>query len=242
MRFKEKRLAQIILISGMAIASVAAIFWAMQPLENLVTSIPDDSFFYFQTASNIAKGLVPSIDGIHPGNGFHPLWMYILVPIFALKSIDLVLPVHLTLLLCGFFFVFSGYNVYRIFRILTGAPILSACAALTFLFFTNGFIRILDGEVTSLNIFILSFIMISYLKLLKVSRPKTGSLILLGILCGLFFLQRFDNPDMLRFYSQTFAYIGNFTCCCRFLSTGHGSNAVVENYNGDWRLIVNRIK
>ena len=190
---KEERLAQIILITGMVIASVAAIIWAMQPIEKIVTNIPDDSFFYFQTASNIAKGYIPSIDGSHIGNGFHPLWMYVLVPIFALKSIDLALPVHLTLLLCGFFFVFSSFNIYRIFRILTDSPLLSACASVTFLFFTQGFVRILDGEVTALNIFILSFLLIVYLKSSRNNHTHRGSFILLGILSGLLFLQRHDN-------------------------------------------------
>lgn len=131
---KEERIGHIILITGMVIASVAAIIWATQPMDSLVTCIPDDSFFYFQTAANIAKGYVPSIDGIHIGNGYHPLWMYVLVPIFALKPVDLALPVHLTLLLCGFFFIFSGFNIYRIFKIITDSSLLGACAAVTFYF------------------------------------------------------------------------------------------------------------
>jgi hypothetical protein len=197
---KEERLAWIILISSLIIASVAAILWAMQPLDKLVTSIPDDSFFYFQTASNIAKGYVPSMDGTHIGNGYHPLWMYVLVPVFALKTVDLALPVHIALLLCGFFFVVSGFNIFRLFRLLGAGPMISACAALTFLIFTNGFLRILDGEVTSLNIFILSFMLINYIKIVKLPDPSKGHFIGLGIMSGFLFLTRFDNIIILLLF------------------------------------------
>jgi len=46
----------------------------------------DDGFYYFVTARNIAAGLGVTFDGVAPTNGFHPLWMALITPIFALPG------------------------------------------------------------------------------------------------------------------------------------------------------------
>ena len=43
----------------------------------------DDSYYYFQIARNIARGLGPSFDGLELTNGFTPVWGALLVPVFA---------------------------------------------------------------------------------------------------------------------------------------------------------------
>lgn len=35
----------------------------------------DDAFFYFGIARNVAHGLGSTFDGVHPTNGYHPLWL-----------------------------------------------------------------------------------------------------------------------------------------------------------------------
>ena len=53
------------------------------PIEDLLVHfIVDDAFYYFKTASNIAKGLGPTFDGEHLTNGYHPLWMGLSVLIY----------------------------------------------------------------------------------------------------------------------------------------------------------------
>ena len=44
----------------------------------------DDGFLYFQVARNLAAGHGFTFDGINPTNGFHPLWLLLITPIFAL--------------------------------------------------------------------------------------------------------------------------------------------------------------
>lgn len=44
----------------------------------------DDAFYYFQTARNFATGLGSTFDGVHPTNGYHPLWFLISSGVFAL--------------------------------------------------------------------------------------------------------------------------------------------------------------
>ena len=61
----------------------------------------DDAFYYFKTAQNIVAGRGPTFDGTGPTNGFHPLWMALLLPVFAVARGDLILPLRLVLVLVG---------------------------------------------------------------------------------------------------------------------------------------------
>jgi hypothetical protein len=44
----------------------------------------DDGFYYFKIAQQIASGAGSTFDGVHPTNGYHPLWLLCLVPVFWL--------------------------------------------------------------------------------------------------------------------------------------------------------------
>lgn len=48
----------------------------------------DDAFYYFQTARNFAAGLGSTFDGVHPTNGYHPLWFLISSAVFAVVRGD----------------------------------------------------------------------------------------------------------------------------------------------------------
>src|SRR5512133_3832947 len=65
----------------------------------------DDAYYYFKVAQNISEGHGSTFDGINKTNGYHPLWMLICVPIFALARFDLILPLRVL------FLVMSGLSV-----------------------------------------------------------------------------------------------------------------------------------
>jgi hypothetical protein len=44
----------------------------------------DDAFYYFGIARNVAHGHGSTFDGIDPTNGYHPLWMLLSVPVYAM--------------------------------------------------------------------------------------------------------------------------------------------------------------
>src|SRR5262245_53677693 len=44
----------------------------------------DDGFYYFRIAQHLALGHGSTFDGIHVTNGYHPLWLLCLTPIFWL--------------------------------------------------------------------------------------------------------------------------------------------------------------
>src|SRR5438445_9973613 len=46
--------------------------------------VPDDAFYYFTIARNLVHGLGLSFDTVHPTNGMHPLWLFLIAPIFSL--------------------------------------------------------------------------------------------------------------------------------------------------------------
>ena len=88
----------------------------------------DDAYYYFKVAQNISEGHGSTFDGINATNGYHPLWMLICVPIFALARFDLVLPLRLLFLVMSGLSVATGILLYR----LVGgySPLWSACLRL----------------------------------------------------------------------------------------------------------------
>ncbi|HEY58279.1 MAG TPA: hypothetical protein G4O04_07085 [Anaerolineae bacterium] len=63
----------------------------------------DDAFYYFKTAQNIVAGRGVTFDGTGSTNGFHPLWMLLLLPLFAVSRGDGILALRLVLVLEGHF-------------------------------------------------------------------------------------------------------------------------------------------
>ncbi len=77
--------------------------------------ITDDAFYYFKVAQNITIGRGISFDGIAPTNGFHPLWMLVCIPVFALARFDLYLPLRVLIIVQAILNAASGYFLYRLF-------------------------------------------------------------------------------------------------------------------------------
>ena len=93
----------------------------------------DDAYYYFKVAQNISEGHGSTFDGINTTNGYHPLWMLVCIPIFALARFDLILPLRVLLLVMSGLSVATGILLYRLVgRIF--APALGAIAALFWVF------------------------------------------------------------------------------------------------------------
>src|SRR3970040_241629 len=74
----------------------------------------DDAYYYFKVAQNISEGHGSTFDGINPTNGYHPLWMLVCVPIFALARFDLILPLRLLVLVSGAISAATGVLLFRL--------------------------------------------------------------------------------------------------------------------------------
>lgn len=93
----------------------------------------DDAYYYFKVAQNISEGHGSTFDGINRTNGYHPLWMLVCVPIFALARFDLILPLRILLLVMSGLSVATAILLYRLIgRIF--APAIGAIAALFWVF------------------------------------------------------------------------------------------------------------
>lgn len=77
----------------------------------------DDAFYYFKVAQNITEGLGSTFDGINLTNGYHPLWMIICTPIFALARFDLILPLRVLLMVMAGLNAATAILIYRLVKI-----------------------------------------------------------------------------------------------------------------------------
>ena len=80
---------------------------------NLVRDVnQDDSFYYFEIASNMAEGQFSTFDGgITRTNGYHPLWLWLITPfywfldkeaaLFAIKALEILLIAGAAMLVAG---------------------------------------------------------------------------------------------------------------------------------------------
>ncbi|MFZ5879709.1 MAG: hypothetical protein ACOY0R_10085 [Chloroflexota bacterium] len=88
----------------------------------------DDAYYYFKVAQNITEGHGITFDGVSPTNGYHPLWMLVNIPIFALARFDLILPLRILLMVQA---ALSAGTAVLIFRLVKGtvSPALGVLAS-----------------------------------------------------------------------------------------------------------------
>lgn len=83
----------------------------------------DDAYYYFKVAQNISEGHGSTFDGINPTNGYHPLWMLVCIPIFALARFDLILPLRILIILLAGLRAATSILLYHLLRNVIARPI-----------------------------------------------------------------------------------------------------------------------
>src|SRR5678810_1329994 len=99
------------------LAAAAAVHFAVAALDfpTLARSfLYDDSFYDFQIARHIAHGEGPTFDGANLTNGFQPLYVAFLVPIYWVAGSSETIPIHAALALSALCTVLTTYLLYRI--------------------------------------------------------------------------------------------------------------------------------
>ncbi|MEI8133028.1 MAG: hypothetical protein WCG34_11395 [Leptolinea sp.] len=105
------------------IALISAIYVACAPSNNLMNWYStDDAFYYFKTAQNVSEGHGLTFDRIGRASGFHPLWMMVCIPIFALARFNLMLPLRVLVLVAGLLNAGTGIFLYRMSRKVISEP------------------------------------------------------------------------------------------------------------------------
>jgi 4-amino-4-deoxy-L-arabinose transferase-like glycosyltransferase len=80
----QKKWLWLIVLAGLALRIAAWFYFRAHTLQLVTTHLPDDALYYFTIASNLAHGYGISFDTVHPTNGMHPLWLFLITPIFTL--------------------------------------------------------------------------------------------------------------------------------------------------------------
>lgn len=190
----RKHWFEILLVVAVMTISVYAAFSDAQNLSNR-WFIRDDAYYYFKVAQNISEGHGSTFDGINPTNGYHPLWLWINIPIFALARFDLILPLRILLLVLSGLTAATAVLLYRLIGKVT-APAIGAAAAIYWAFSKEVLIQVYQqGLETGIAAF---FIVLFVYKLYQFERSwrtqpvTTKQLAILGVIAVLVMFSRLD--------------------------------------------------
>lgn len=157
--------------------------------------IRDDAYYYFKVAQNISEGHGSTFDGIHPTNGYHPLWMLVCIPIFALARYDLILPLRVLVLVTGALQIATAILLYRLLRSVISTPVAMLAAAywvfdsyiLVFLYKTG-----VESSIALFFIALLLFLVHRFEKSWRLAKPSESELCVLGVVAALAVFSRLD--------------------------------------------------
>lgn len=159
-------------------------------------TLPDDAYYYFLTAQNLAENGSASVDGLHPSNGWHPLWLLINTAIFAPDYADPNTPVRIALAigaLCDA--LAAGVLFLAVRRMLGSAP--AVIGAGFYALNVMPIFQAVNGLETGLTALMLALAWVTTLNLIE--HPTMRRAIPFGVVFGLCFLARTDTALVLVF-------------------------------------------
>ena len=154
----------------------------------------DDSFYLLNIARNIAAGNGITHDGLHMTNGFQPLYVLVLVPIYWITDLNRIFPVYFAAVFLSICSVVSALLCFKIVERLFNTK--AACFSVLFTLFSPVALNFsLNGAETSLAIMLFLAVVYVYLKdfqFVRLTEIPTGKLVLFGSLSGLAIYARVD--------------------------------------------------
>ncbi|MFT4797173.1 MAG: hypothetical protein ACJAYE_000134 [Candidatus Azotimanducaceae bacterium] len=177
-----------------AIAVLLGLAILLLPTETVILFLSDDAYYYMKVAMNNVAGLGLTFDGINPTNGWHPLWMLLVHPIYLLQ-LDPTVSLRVMLLFQLGLYLLS-FKVITVLcqRYYPTAGVLAALA--TLLFFAPITVLGLNGLESPLLVMV-ELVLIYVLFQFGETPDKTKLRLLLGLLFGLLFLSRLDSAFMI---------------------------------------------
>ena len=156
----------------------------------------DDAYYYFIVARNVAGGHGFTFDQINRTNGFHPLWMFINIPIFLLANSDPILPLRVIVIIMAILTAGTGLMIFELLKRYIN-PWLSAFAALFWVLYPRIHqVTTEDGLEAGINAFSLVLLLLLaswYRDRLKGQRLRTFDLIWVGLAASMALFSRLDN-------------------------------------------------
>ncbi len=180
----------LLLLAGMGAVLVTAIFYL--PLEKTLYFFSDDAYYYFKVASNIVAGHGSTFDSYNLSNGYHPLWMVLILPIYYLtgNSAELSLQLIFTLqvVLGVFSYWFCWMYVYRVMSRYYAVLSLFILAV-----FASPILIAFNGLESALLLFCLFGILLVDRNYDLFHEISAGKILLTGVLFGFLFMTRLDT-------------------------------------------------
>ncbi|WP_424183330.1 hypothetical protein ACOBQX_15055 [Actinokineospora sp. G85] len=175
-----------------ALAVVRVVLVSVVPYDRAVGLFDDDAFYYFGVARRLAEGAGSTFNGIDPTNGYHPLWLLLLVPVFAVAHGHLALVAvtcvsSVIAIVCARFIDRVGVH--------TGRPVLVAVAAAPLLLLgATGPAFFFSGMETGLLLLAVCWLGATYVRTDGFTAPDFGAVRArsAGALMGLVVLARLD--------------------------------------------------
>jgi len=174
------------------VAAMLRVVIAWQPVQVLLkVNLPDDAYYYFTIARNMLNGDGVTLDGIHANNGFHPLWLLLILPLFSFEQVASDLPIHLALSLGALLDVVTCYLLYCITVHLTGKREAGLVCAAFYALDVVPVLQATNGLETALGGVLAAGCWLGALAL--ASKPTVVRALGWGTLVGLALLARTDN-------------------------------------------------
>ena len=179
-------LALLVIADVMILLSIA-----LRPLpivDNL--TMPDDAYLALGVARNIALGKGP-LQGLAYTNGFQPLYVFLMVPVFRVWQTDLMTPVRVAHLLLSAFNVATLLILTSWLRRMTGSTLAALVVGVAWVFDWYTIYMSLNGLETAVSV---CFIVASLATFHRVVEEGESRLLTrLGWLLGFAVVARIDN-------------------------------------------------
>jgi len=159
-------------------------------LVNGVRVTLEDGFYYFKIAQNIAQGAGSTFDGFNLTNGYHPLWLFSLVPLFWLTSAPGT-ALALGIALQAVFMAATVVLLYYTARFSVGRFAASLAALLWVLLTYPVFLGGLEFSLHALGLLVTAYVYLRWFA--KESPQQPLPYLVLGLLLSLAFLTRLDT-------------------------------------------------
>lgn len=172
-------------VEGLALYTLGITSWLLLAG---VRVTKEGGLYYFEIAQNLAAGAGSTFDGVHVTNGYHPLWVLCLVPVFWMRS-EPESALRLGILLQGILMAGGTSILYATFRLGAGR-LASSLAALVWVALT--YREALSGLEFGLHALLVLSGAFVYRRLVG-EPPRLPAHLGLGVLLGLGFLARLDN-------------------------------------------------
>lgn len=182
-----------IIIILCVIAFSLRVFIALKPLPILDDHLlVDDSYICFDIAHNISQGNGP-VSGSTVSNGFQPLYVFIISPLFSLFEHDKTIPIHVSLIVLALFNIMAMYVLALYIASFTNKVYSVIFFCIVWVLHPYILENTLNGLETAVSTFFTALTIFYYS--LKYNKQRGGFLssVLLGIFIGLSMLARIDS-------------------------------------------------